>query len=72
MKEALKLIFGKEWAWFTGLSMGDRLRVVWFMVSLMLVCHIGGCSLLCAVAVVVNFVASGIAVHGVSGEGLEE
>lgn len=55
-----------------GLTMGDRLRVVWFMVSLMLVCHIGGCSLLCAVAVVVNFVASGIAVRGVSGEGLEE
>lgn len=38
MKEALNMIFGKEWKWFLNLAPQMKLRLIWFVVSFCLAC----------------------------------
>lgn len=33
MKEMLKAIYGKEWAWIKSLTLGQQLRVLYFAIS---------------------------------------
>ena len=64
MKNDMKLIFGKEWTWFCGLSLLNKLRSAWFCVSLMMVscvCEESGKWVMLAVAV--NFVLSALSVR---------
>lgn len=74
MKEALRLIYGKEWKWFLNLAPGMKLRLIWFLVSFVMLCALSfeANDVLCVLAVAVNFLASAIALRGVPDEGLEE
>ncbi len=74
MKEALRLIYGKEWKWFLNLAPAMKLRLIWFLVSFVMLCTLSfeDNDVLCVLAVAVNFLASAIALRGVPGDGLEE
>ena len=74
MKEAFRLIYGKEWKWFLSLALSMKLRLIWFLVSLVMLCALSfdRSDVLCVFAVVVNFLASAIALRGVPGDGIEE
>ena len=74
MKEALRLIYGKEWKWFLSLAPAMKLRLIWFLVSFVMLCALSfeNNDILCVCAIAVNFLASAIALRGVPGEGLEE
>jgi hypothetical protein len=51
-----------------------KLRLIWFLVSLVMLCALSfdRSDVLCVFAVVVNFLASAIALRGVPGDGIEE
>lgn len=74
MKEALNLIFGKELAWFRGLPLQMKCRIVWFAVSFSLICAISleESNVWSIIVVVANFCCSIIGLRGVSTDGLEE
>ena len=74
MKEAFRLIYGKEWKWFLSLALAMKLRLIWFLVSFVMLCTLSfdRSDVLCVFAVVVNFRASAIALRGVPGDGIEE
>lgn len=74
MKEAFRLIYGKEWKWFLSLALAMKLRLIWFLVSLVMLSALSfdRSDVLCVFAVVVNFLASAIALRGVPGDGIEE
>jgi hypothetical protein len=74
MKEAFRLIYGKEWKWFLSLALAMKLRLIWFVVSFCLACALSfeSSSVLSVIAVAINFCASSIALRGVPGDGLEE
>ena len=74
MKEAFRLIYGKEWKWFLSLAFAMKLRLIWFLVSFVMLCTLSfdRSDVLCVFAVVVNFLASAIALRGVPGDGIEE
>lgn len=38
MKEAFRLIYGKEWKWFLSLALAMKLRLIWFLVSFVMLC----------------------------------
>lgn len=72
MKEAFRLIYGKEWKWFLSLAFAMKLRLIWFLVSELFALSFDRSDVLCVFAVVVNFLASAIALRGVPGDGIEE
>lgn len=74
MKEAFRLIYGKEWNWFLSLALAMKLRLIWFLVSFVMLCALSfdRSDVSCVFAVVVNFLASAIALRGVPGDGIEE
>ncbi|MBL1005711.1 MAG: hypothetical protein JJO71_18925 [Escherichia coli] len=74
MKEAFRLIYGKEWKWFLSLALAMKLRLIWFLVSFVMLCALSfdRSDVLCVVAFIMNFLASAIALRGVSGDGIEE
>lgn len=74
MKEAFRLIYGKEWKWFLSLALAMKLRLIWFLVSFVMLCELSfdRSDVLCVFAVVVNFLASAIALRGVPVDGIEE
>ena len=74
MKEAFRLIYGKEWKWFLSLAFAMKPRLIWFLVSFVMLCTLSfdRSDVLCVFAVVVNFLASAIALRGVPGDGIEE
>lgn len=74
MKEAFRLIYGKEWKWFLSLALAMKLRLIWFLVSFVMLYALpfDSSDVLCVFAVVVNFLASAIALRGVPGDGIEE
>jgi hypothetical protein len=73
MKEAFRLIYGKEWKWFLSLALAMKLRLIWFLVSFVMLCALSFDRMTyCVFAVVVNFLASAIALRGVPGDGIEE
>lgn len=65
MKEDISRIFGKEWKWFSRLTMMMKLRMVWFLTSFCLLCCLSAedCSVL---LLCLNLCASAIALRGVS------
>lgn len=74
MKEAFRLIYGKEWKWFLSLALAMKMRLIWFLVSFAMLCALlfDRSDVLCVFAVAINFCASSIALRGVPGDGLEE
>lgn len=74
MKEAFKLIYGKEWKWFLKLAPAMKLKLIWFLVSFVMLCALSfeDNGVLCVLAVVLNFCASCIALRDVPGDGIEE
>jgi uncharacterized membrane protein len=75
MKELWNAVYGKEWKWLCSQPLLAKLAIVWFVVSLLLVCSIDDESSLCQILVLVlNFCASalGLAMSPVDGEGLDE
>jgi hypothetical protein len=61
----MKEIFGKEWRWFRGLSIGEKLRVIWFCVSLCVVLCVVDCCNWLWVAVIVNLTLSYVSIVGI-------
>lgn len=75
MKEAFRLIYGKEWKWFLSLALAMKLRLIWFLVSFVMLCALSfdRSDVLCVFAAVVErSLASAIALRGVPGDGIEE
>ena len=65
MKEALNMIFGKEWKWFLNLAPQMKLRLIWFVVSFCLACALSfeSSSVLSVIAVAINFCAITISLN---------
>lgn len=68
MKEDISRIFGKEWKWFSRLTLMMKLRVVWFLTSFCLLCCLSAeeSGVLCVLLLCLNLCASAIALGGVS------
>ncbi len=59
MKEDMRQLFGKEWDWFRGLSLLNKLRGLWFCISLCLVgCVSEDVHPYVVVVLLLNFLAS--------------
>lgn len=54
MREDLERIYGAELRWLRRLSLRDRCRIVWFVVSMCLVMMTAGGSLPCLVVIYLN------------------
>lgn len=72
MMEDLKRMLGPEWRWLRGLSVADRLRVAWFVASLLPVMGCADGPLWAVAVLAVNLGLAVRALRKVDTEGLEE